>query len=156
MRNRGGRLLRSPVSARRECNDGMVRARGPFVFLGASCLGRPGAAFRGRGERAASHAVAGGGAFIFGANPLQYGCYFPFAGERYVAAFAVFGATAAAWDAVKRARHNRFACDWVPVENTCGAEVEALKVEEAILAFDSGIPRKSLSPAAKHRHRILS
>ena len=93
---------------------------------------------------------------VFGPNPFQCLCYFPFAGERYVAAFAVFGATAAAWDAVKRARHNRSARGAVPFEYICGAKAKTFEIEEAILAFDDGKPGKAPSLPARHRFLNLS
>ena len=97
-----------------------------------------------------SNAVAGGGVPIFGANPFQRRCHFLFAGKRDVLALAILGATAAAWDAVQRARHDRFARGGVPIENVCGAKVKTFEIEEAILAFDDGKPRKTLSLAAGH------
>jgi hypothetical protein len=73
-----------------------------------------------------------------------------FDGERNVLALAILGATAAAWDAVKRARHNRFARGGVPIENVCGAKVKTFEVEETILAFEGGKPRETLSLTAGH------
>jgi hypothetical protein len=111
---------------------------------------------RGRVERGASNALGDASASICGANPFERRCYFPFTGKRNALTLAVLGATAAAWDAVKRARHNRFAGGRVPIKNTCRAEVEALEVEEATLAFDGGKPREALSLTARHRVLILS
>jgi len=105
---------------------------------------------RGRDACGAGNALAGGGASIFGANPFQRCCHLLFAGERNVLALAILDATAAAWDAVKRTRHDGFARGGVPIENTCGAKVKTFEVEEAILAFEGGKPRKTLSLAAGH------
>lgn len=105
---------------------------------------------RSRDDCAACNAVAGGGASIFGANPFQRRCHLLFAGERNVLALAILGATAAAWDAVKRASHYRFARGGVPIENTCGAKVKTFEIEEAILAFEGGKPGKTLSLTARH------
>ena len=105
---------------------------------------------RGRDDFGACNAVAGGSASIFGANPFQRRCHFLFAGERNDLALAILGATAAAGDAVKRARHNRFACGGVPIENICGAKVKTFEIEEALLALEGGKPGKTLSLTARH------
>ena len=105
---------------------------------------------QGRDDFGACSAVAGGSASIFGANPFQRRCHLLFDGERNVLALAILGATAAAWDAVKRARHNRFARGGVPIENVCGAKVKTFEVEETILAFEGGKPRETLSLTAGH------
>jgi hypothetical protein len=104
----------------------------------------------GRDDCAACDAVAGGGASIFGANPFQRRCHFLLAGERNALAFAILDATAAAWDAVKRARHNRLARGRVPIENIGGAKVKTLEIEEALLAFEGRKPGKTLSLTARH------
>ena len=105
---------------------------------------------QGRDDFGACSAVAGGSASIFGANPFQRRCHLLFAGKRNALALAILGATAAAWDAVKRARHNRFARGRVPIENICGAKVETFEIEEAILAFEGGKPGKTFSLTARH------
>ena len=105
---------------------------------------------QGRDDCGASNAVAGEGASILGADPFQRRCHLLFAGERNVLALAILGATAAAWDAVERARHNRFARSGIPVENICGAKVKTFEIEEAILAFEGGKPREAFSLAARH------
>jgi len=114
----------------------------PFTCFGAMLL-----------RRAVSPQVllrGAGGESVFGANLLQCRCHFPFAGERNALALAVLSAISAAWDAVIRARHNGLAGGRVPIENTRGAEVEALQIEETILAFDDGKPGKACSLTGRH------
>jgi hypothetical protein len=93
---------------------------------------------------------------IFGADPLQCRRHFLFARKRNALSFALLGATATAWDAVKGARNHGFAGGRVPIKNGSGAEVKALKVEEAYVAVDDGKPGKPLSPTARYGHQILS
>jgi len=105
---------------------------------------------RGGDDCGACDAFADGGASIFAANPSQRLCHLLFAGKGNVLALAILGATAAAWDTVQRARHDRFAGGGVPIENICGAKVKTLEIEEAVLAFEGGKPRKALSLTARH------
>ena len=93
---------------------------------------------------------------IFCPYPFQRHRHFLFTRKRNALAFAVLGATATAWDAVKGARNDGPARSRVPIENTCGAEVKTLQVADTILAVDGGKPGKPRSSTARLGQRIHS